>query len=109
MKKIIIFLISMTSLIFSAQIWSGYQEVTSTFVVNSGEVLVIDPGTTVRFEHNSRLVIDGGLLIAEGTEADPIRLTSLEPTVSEYDFWQGIEFYGSGNSKDSSLIKYCQY
>ncbi|MCK4979204.1 MAG: hypothetical protein KAS62_02355, partial [Candidatus Delongbacteria bacterium] len=89
-----------------AEVWSGYQEITTNYIVGTGEVLIIDPGTIVRFEHNSRLIVEGQL-IAVGTESDPIRLTSLEPTNSGFDYWAGIEFYSSGNDKDSSFMKYC--
>ena len=107
MKKITIMLtIIFTTILFSSEEWSGYQEITSTYTVNSGEVLYIHPGTTVRFEHNSKLVVEGQL-IAIGNKADQIRFTSLEPSNTGLDFWQGIEFYGSGNSKDSSFMKYC--
>ncbi|MBN2788630.1 MAG: right-handed parallel beta-helix repeat-containing protein [Candidatus Delongbacteria bacterium] len=107
MKKIIgISILVVAFLLTAAETWTGYQEITSTYTVDPGAILVIEPGTTVRFEHNSKLVVQGQL-IAIGNKSEPIRFTSLEPSVSGYDYWEGIEFYESGDSKDSSFMKYC--
>jgi hypothetical protein len=73
MKKIAIILITIfTTVLFASEEWSVYQEITTDYIVGSGELLYIHPGTTVRFEHNSKLIIDGGRLDARGTETDQI-------------------------------------
>ena len=107
MKKITIITIMMlTSMLLSAEIWSVYHEVTSDYTVDPGSVLIIEPGTTVRFEHNSALIVQGQL-IAIGNDQEPIRFTSLEPTYTGNDYWRGIEFYNSGALEDSSYMHYC--
>jgi parallel beta-helix repeat protein len=75
-----------------------------TYVVERGNILVVQPGTVVRFAHDARLIVEGQLL-AEGTASELIKFTSYEPEFSEYDFWSGIEFLGA--DQDTSRIDYC--
>jgi len=49
-------------------------DVTSDIIITDGGVLTIDPGVVVRFRGDYGIYIEGtGRLLAEGTEADPIR------------------------------------
>lgn len=103
-NKLIILLLAVVFNIYSAPQWSGYVNIESDYVVNSGELLVILPGTVVRFAHDARLIVEGQLL-AEGTSAEMIKFTSYEPEFSEFDYWGGIEFVGA--DQDTSRIDYC--
>lgn len=103
-NKLIILLLAVVFNIYSAPQWSGYVDIESDYTINSGELLVILPGTVVRFAHDARLIVQGQL-IAEGTSAEKIKFTSYEPEFSEFDYWGGIEFLGA--DQDTSRIDYC--
>lgn len=56
------------------------------------DTLVIEPGTVVGFEEGFGLYVGrDGVLLAEGTEAEPILLTG---TTKERGFWKGLAFVG---------------
>ena len=66
--------------------------VTGQVTVPEGVTLTVLPGTTVFFESDSGLLIDGGRLTAEGEEFQPIRFTK----APELDgSWNGIQFTDS--------------
>ncbi len=54
--------------------WSGYKLVTGDVVLNDEVALTIDPGTHIAFAENAELYING-IVIAEGTQSDPIIFT----------------------------------
>ncbi len=87
------------------QIWQGYVDVKKDHIVEEGKVLEIMPGTVVRFASDAKLIIDGGILLAQGLEKDPIRLTSYEPESGGNDFWRGIDFIKA--DQDTSRIEHC--
>jgi parallel beta-helix repeat protein len=77
-------------------LWEGTVEVTGEVTVPEGTVLVIQPGTTVRFavgtdaagQRISRLTVHG-ILVAQGTAEKPILFTSAAATPQPAD-WGGI-------------------
>lgn len=103
-NKLIFIILAVSFNIYSASEWSGYVNIESDYIVNSGELLVVLPGTVVRFAHDARLIVEGQLL-AEGTSSEMIKFTSYEPEFSEFDYWGGIEFLGA--DQDTSRIDYC--
>ena len=69
--------------------------------VSSGDSLVIEPGTEIRFTGYYTFTVRGKL-IAEGTEEDSIIFTRHYAT--EESKWRGIEFY----YYTGSIISYCR-
>jgi hypothetical protein len=92
--------------LFSAEVWEGYVSLTKDYTVANGETLVIMPGTVVRFASGFGLIVDGGTLLAEGTESKMITFTSFEPESSGNDDWGGISFYNA--NKDTSRVSWCE-
>ena len=92
--------------LFSADVWEGYVSFTKDYIVENGETLVIMPGTVVRFASGFGLIVDGGTLLAEGTESEMITFTSFEPESSGNDDWGGISFYNA--NKDTSRVSWCE-
>ncbi|MDD3044067.1 MAG: hypothetical protein PHF33_01240 [Candidatus Delongbacteria bacterium] len=97
--------ITFASFLFSADVWSGYVNLTKDYIVGNGEALQILPGTVIRVAPGFRLIIDGGVLLARGNEFEPIRFTSYEPESTDKDYWGGIEFYNA--VQDTSVIDHC--
>lgn len=64
--------------------------VTGDVTVNPDITLLIEPGVEVRFDGNYAINVQG-TLDAEGTEAQPIRFTSNQPTPTAGD-WAMIDF-----------------
>ncbi len=86
----------------------GYQgafviKASPTYTIPSGAVLVIAPGTEVRFEAGAKLIVNGRLIV-EGTEANPVVFTANSSTTR--GFWDGIEL--SGGSSGSSVLRYAR-
>jgi subtilisin family serine protease len=82
--------------------------------IPAGEILTIQPGTTIRFEGNYSLSV-GGTLIADGTEAQPIVFTSNKTSPTAGD-WGQIKFLDSstdatldanGNYTGGSILRHC--
>ena len=75
--------------------WTNDKEylVTGNILVQSGAVLTIEKGTTVKFSAGKTLQIDGAL-IAIGQPDQNIRFTSYETVPSAGD-WNGIQFNDS--------------
>lgn len=75
----------------------------SPFLINediqilNGKTLVINPGVTLFFEKDSKLIVEGAI-IAIGTSQNPITFTSYS------QFWSGIIII---NSTDTSKFKFC--
>lgn len=69
----------------------GPYRITGELVVPAGKSLTILPGTSVFFEPDARMVVRG-LLVAEGTDAAPIRFTR---TPGAAGTWDGLQFIGS--------------
>ncbi len=65
--------------------------------------LVIDKGVTVRFDGNTRLIINGSL-IAQGTANEPVVFTEKDAG----EGWGGIEFKGTSlDSTGTSILEHC--
>jgi len=89
--------------------------VSGSVVVASDAVLSIEPGVEVRFASGKGLQVDG-VLVARGTDTQPITFTSSSGTSAAGD-WQFISFTdssvdatfdGSGNYVGGSVLQYCQ-
>ncbi|MEE8390792.1 MAG: right-handed parallel beta-helix repeat-containing protein, partial [Anaerolineae bacterium] len=61
--------------------------ITDDIVVPAGITLTIEPGVTLHFPADRMLRVEGGQLLAEGTEAQPILFTRQGD-----DYWGGIIF-----------------
>jgi len=83
-----------------------------TIRVEGTATLTIEAGVTMRFARNTELTVgysDGGKLIAQGTAAEPIVLTSAAPTPAGGD-WTGINFYRDavlGSQLSYVTLDYC--
>ena len=74
--------------------WSGACIIEDSVVISADTVLTIEPGTMVLMKDDSELVVYGQLL-AEGTEADPIRFTRYGDGTS----WKQIMFIEAADSR----------
>ena len=126
MKKLIVIIIPLVSwiLLFSQTVIPGgyvsgtwlisgapYQ-IEGEIAIADGETLTIDPGVLVEFQGHYKFNVQGQLL-AIGTEQDSIRFTINDttgfhlPDVSD-GAWDGIQFYETLATNDSSKIIYCR-
>ena len=83
--------------------------VTGDITINNNVTLTINPGTTVEFQGHYYIDVDGTLL-AEGTSSDKIKFTVSDTSgfsAGTYTGWQGIKFYNTNSSNDTSKFKYC--
>ena len=71
-------------------------------MVPDNTTLAIQPGVTLNFQGNYKLLV-GGNLIAVGTNADSIHFTASNIATG----WQGIRFENTPLTNDSSKISYC--
>ena len=126
MKKLISFIIPLLSCIslFSQTVIPG-GDVSGTWPINGapyqiegeitipdGEALTIDPGVLVEFQGHYKFYVQGRLL-AIGTEQDSIRFTVNDTTGFSLAWepdgaWDGIHFYETPATNDSSKIVYCR-
>ncbi len=73
--------------------------VTDDIRVNQGGQLVVAAGTVLKFESgNSVFVTEGGSLTVNGTVAQPVVFSALDPTPG---IWGGIEYDRSNSSRNS--------
>ena len=80
--------------------WSGSISVGDDATVDKGDTLWINPGTTVTFIGNYRLVVHG-TVIARGTSGTG------RITFTANDEWQGIRL--QSNERDSAIFEYCTF
>ncbi|MEZ6120402.1 MAG: lamin tail domain-containing protein [Pirellulaceae bacterium] len=66
--------------------------ISGQLTVPAGVTLTIMPGTTLFFEEDAGLTVDGGRLVADGTPYETIRFTRSPSSVGS---WQGIQFVES--------------
>lgn len=78
--------------------WYNTLLVTDSLVVDRSKTLVIKPGTVIKSDADSQILIYGKL-IAEGTANHPIIFIA-DTMNANNDYWQGITF---GNGSSSSL------
>lgn len=72
--------------------------------VDTGKILTIEPGVTVKFDGYYAIYVDGKIK-AEGTNADSIRFLSAQSSPSK-DNWWSIRFRPK-SLNDTSVFKYC--
>lgn len=83
----------------------GTYVVSRTTLVSSDAVLTIEPGTTVAFDQNKSLGVEGKI-VAQGLSVDPITFTSNLTPQAPGD-WGSLTFYGSAD--DSSVVDYVEF
>ncbi len=86
------------------EVWTagaGPYLLTASLTIPSGHTLTIEPGTSVYLNSGVDLkVSNGGCLLAEGTETQPIRFTRPPDTTAS---WGGITISGAAKSPESRL------
>ncbi len=85
----------------SGTLGPGEFHVIDTIYVNTGDSLILLPGTTFNFDGPYPFWIYG-ILLAEGTEGDSIIFTT--DTIANPDRWRGLRFSGS---YCSARLSYC--
>ena len=88
--------------------------VIGNITVNDGVTLTIEPGVVVKFESLKSLVVNG-ILIAQGTSANPISFTSssVSPGAGDWGFIKFTDsstdasFDGGGNYLSGSILEQC--
>jgi hypothetical protein len=86
-------------------LWSRQQSpvtITDTVTVEESQLLVIEPGVTVRFASGIPLIVRGTIR-AQGTPSDSILLTAID------GYWGGIQFLGSADTSriEHATIDHC--
>ena len=81
----------------STTVWSGIVTLTGGFTVDSNDVLVIQPGTTVRIDPSERIWINGRINVL-GTHDSPVMFES-----SGADDHEGIQFNSSSLGMNSII------
>ena len=80
--------------LLSNPLWSGNITLTSSYTVPSGQTLTILSGTTIKLGQNVGITVDpGAQIIAEGTQANPIRFER----ANSGQKWGQLYLKGSGN------------
>lgn len=85
--------------------------ITSNIDIPSGKTLRINPGTLVKINDGFRISIQSGAkIICDGTESNPIVLTSSAATGGQgvflgntYTCWGGLEIYGQAGTSSGSV------
>lgn len=78
--------------------------VTNNITVDTGGILSITPGTTLRFETGKKLAVNqGGALYALGTADEPIVFTRAYETQSGASAW-----FGLSNYKGTMILRHCE-
>ena len=85
--------------------WTADKEylVTSSVIVSSGITLTIEPGTTIRFDQDTFLSVNGALY-AVGSPTAPIVFTSNGTNQQRY--WRGIFLSGSKSYLRFTVLEY---
>ena len=79
----------------------GPFSITGNLTVGGGVTLTIEPGTTVYLAPGANLTVaSGGRLLAEGTEAAPIRFTHQPGTTAN---WGGITINGGAGTPETRI------
>ena len=81
--------------------------VTSDIHVLEDIMLKIDPGVTIKFNDDKKIVVDG-LLYANGTATDQITFTSNNSSPQKGD-WYTIRLRTEGNNIEHATIEYASY
>jgi hypothetical protein len=71
---------------------NGPYTITGDVAIPAGATLFVLPGTTVYFQANTGITVNGGRIVAEGSEYDRIRFTRVPGTTGT---WDGIQIRNS--------------
>ena len=80
----------------STTVWSGTVNLQDGYTVESGEVLVVQSGTTIQLGDDERILVAGRITV-QGTSADPVLLESI---IGNHD---GIVFNSSSSGLGSKI------
>ena len=80
----------------STTVWSGTVVLQNGYTVESGEILVVQSGTTIQLGDDERIVVAGRMNV-QGTSADPVLLESI---IGNH---HGIEFNSSSSGLGSKI------
>jgi hypothetical protein len=105
-----------TGTINSNVVWSGVVNLTGDVTINSGASLTIQPGTVVRCAggdsktsglDNNRIeiILNGGTLNLQGTQASPVTFTSARTTKAPGD-WYGIRLKSGDISLANCVVEF---
>src|SRR5690606_18584703 len=83
-----------SSQIASNLTWKNLITLTENVTVKNGTTLTIEPGTWVSVDEDVSIIVeDGAKIIANGTQSDPIRFTSMWDDKN----WEGLKLLGDDN------------
>jgi hypothetical protein len=89
------------------EMWNGTIQISGNITIPSGITLTIDPATTIKFGgYYSISVNSGSKIIAEGTQANPIRFTPATGTTP--GSWSYVKVQGGVQNSNSSF-KHCTF
>lgn len=82
--------------------------ITRSLVIGAGQTLKIQPGAVLSFAPGASIMVQGGVLDAEGSSAAPVLFTSasdpsLNSATSAINLWQGIAVNASRNGKSGTV------
>lgn len=70
----------------------------------SGEQLIIEPGTLIKVVPGSEIrILPGALIVANGTQEQTIVFTSNQPTGSNNNYWNGITIRGRSYNNNTGI------
>lgn len=75
--------------------------VTANYIIPEGVTLTILPGTRIYFYSGKSIIIDGGILKAEGTQTNPVVFDQYDPLGTNESTWESIRFINSHSVIDS--------
>jgi len=92
--------------ISGAEIWSNYIHLAGDVTVSGN--LTIDPGTLIRVEPGTQLLVDGGSISINGTSNNPVVFEPRAQTPAR-GFWDGISF-ANGHRADiyNAIVRYAK-
>jgi parallel beta-helix repeat protein len=75
--------------------------VTANYIIPEGITLTILPGTRIYFYSGKSIIVDGGVLKAEGTDSNPVVFDQYDPLGTNESTWESIRLINSHSVIDS--------